>query len=353
MKKIFITLIIVVVLGALVFSQNKEDSDLRIGAVLSLTGFAAVDGENIKSGIEFARANLAKKGINLEVIYEDDATQPAKTVGAINKLSGIDSVSAIIGPTWSFLASAASETISQKGIVAFNPANTSEFVEGGEGYHVFGAPKNALKEKYATQWLQENGAKKIAIVLEQGTWGDSHILPFKNAVENVGGEVVFFEMIPFESDGQDIQTMVSKVKNEGADAVLFTGFDTSTALFINKTKDINPGLAILVATEIARKQNEEGIINVDPEDNVFVIAPRASSKFREDYKKEYGEFPGAYADRSYDGTMLLAEALLNKSDDQKLIDYIKNNTYEGYLGKYSFDKKGDLIGGDWEVEQLK
>lgn len=355
MKKI-LTILVVVVVVALIFifgNLNQSSEDVKIGAVLSLTGMAAVDGENIKSGIEFARLNLAKQGIDLEVIYEDDGTEPAKTVSSINKVVDIDKVDAIVGPTWSFLSAAAANTIQDKQIVSYNPANTSEHVEGESDYFLFGAPKNSLKEEETKKWLENIGAKKTAIVLEEGAWGDSHILPFENATKNVGGEVVLIERIPFSASGSDIQTIISKVKQSGAEAVLFTGFDSSTALFINKVDEIVPGLPLLVATEIARKQNEEGIINVDLEDNVYVIAPGASNEFQEAFQKEYGRLPGAYADRAYDGTMLLVKAILEKPEDKTLNEYVREMRYQGYMGTYEFDENNDLIGGEWTVEQLK
>lgn len=353
-KIISIIIIAIVILGSIIMINNsKKTEDIKIGAALSLTGMAAVDGQNIKEGIEFAKADLAKQGINLEVVYEDDGTVPAKTVSAINKLSDIDKVDAIIGPTWSFLSAAAADTIQQKKIVSFNPANTSEHVEGKSDYFLFGAPKNSLKEEPTTEWLKTIGAKKVAIVLEEGAWGDSHLVSFENAINNSGAELVITERIPFTATGADIQTIISKLKNQGAEAVLFTGFDASTAILINKIQELTPGLSILAATEIAKKHNEDGKIHVSEKDNVYVVIPEASQKFREDFKKEYGKYPGSYADRAYDGTMMIAKAIKEKPEGADLNQYIHQMDYQGYMGTYSFDTNNDLVGGKWIVEMLK
>lgn len=355
MKKIIIGLLVLVLIGSFAFvsTKQKQGKHITIGAPLSLTGIASIDGQNIKDGIEFAKKELAKEGIILEVIYEDDGTEPAKTVSAIKKLKDVDKVEAIIGPTWSFLSSASADTIQQSKIVSYNPANTSEHVEAQSEYFLFGAPKNSLKEQPTEAWLQSIGAKKIAIVLEQGSWGDSHIKPFENAVKNVDGEVVIIERIPFGANGQDIQTIISKVKSKNADAILFTGFDFSTAVFINKVKELNSGLPILAATEIAKKHNEEGKVNVEISDNVYVVIPQASDLFQKDFEKEYGRLPGSYADRAYDGTMMIARAMVEKPEDVELNQYVRQMNYKGYMGEYKFDTNNDLIGGKWIVEQLK
>jgi branched-chain amino acid transport system substrate-binding protein len=356
MNKKIISIIGVIILALLViviFNEKPENHNVKIGAALSLTGMAAVDGQNIKDGIEFAKKKLAKDGIILEVVYEDDGTEPIKTVSAVNKLINIDKVDAIVGPTWSFLSAAVVETIQNKKIVAFNPANTSEHVEGKSDYFLFGASKNSLKEEPTTEWLKRIGSKKVAIVLEQGPWGDSHIKPFENAIKNSGGELVITERIPFGATGSDIQTIISKVINSGADAVMFTGFDSATTVFINKVQELKPGLPVLVATEIVKKQDEDGKINVSQKDNVYVVIPEASQKFREDFYKEYGRYPGSYADRAYDGTMMITKAILEKPENTDLNQYVRQMNYKGYMGTYSFDENNDLVGGNWIIEQLQ
>ncbi len=355
MKKTLSIIAIVVVIIGFIISKNYsgEMHDVKIGAVLSLTGMAAVDGQNMKDGIEFAKSVLKKDGITLEVVYEDDGTEPIKTVSAVNKLVDIDRVTAIIGPTWSFLSAAAADSIQEKQIVSFNPANTSEHVEGKSDYFLFGAPKNSLKEGPAIEWLKKIGAKKVAIVLEQGAWGDSHIKPFEKAISSVGATLVITERIPYGASGQDIQTIVSKTISAGAEAILFTGFDASTAVTINKVQELRPGLPFLAATEIAKKHDEDGKINVATKDNVYVVIPGASQKFREDFKNEYGRYPGSYADRAYDGTMMLVQAMQKKSSSDDLNKYIRGMNYKGYVGTYSFDENNDLVGGEWVVEQLQ
>ncbi len=218
---------------------------------------------------------------------------------------------------------------------------------------MFGAPKNSLKEGPAIEWLKKIGAKKVAIVLEQGAWGDSHIKPFEKAISSVGATLVITERIPYGASGQDIQTIVSKTISAGAEAILFTGFDASTAVTINKVQELRPGLPFLAATEIAKKHDEDGKINVATKDNVYVVIPGASQKFREDFKNEYGRYPGSYADRAYDGTMMLVQAMQKKSSSDDLNKYIRGMNYKGYVGTYSFDENNDLVGGEWVVEQLQ
>jgi branched-chain amino acid transport system substrate-binding protein len=80
----------------------------------------------------------------------------------------------------------------------------------------------------------------------------------------------------------------------------------------------------------------------------------SSEEFAAKYRVKYGHEPRIYADRAYDGLMLLVDGLMKKDVDESLVNYLHNKTnYKGYATTYSFDEKGDIRGGEWVVERLK
>lgn len=69
-------LILILISGYFLFGKKENLSTsetIKIGAVLSLSGAAAQDGENIQKGMELAKADLAGKGIDVEIFYQDDS----------------------------------------------------------------------------------------------------------------------------------------------------------------------------------------------------------------------------------------------------------------------------------------
>ncbi len=370
-KNIVISVIVIVILAILGWTVFKselasgknlgnfkaDNQEIVIGAVLSETGMASIDGNNIKSGIEFAKEELAKKGVKVKVVYEDDQTNPKNTITAIQKMVDFNHPQAIIGPTWSFLADAAGPVVEKNKIVSMSPANTSEFVTANSDYFFFGAPKNEAKEKYATDWIKERGLKKIAIVVENSGWSESHIAPFEKAIKNSGAELVFVERFTYTEnsvDGGGIKSIILKAKDAGVDGILYTGFDQATTVLITKKQELKANFQILMATEIPLGLQKKGVVKIKNEDNIFVISPKDSESFNEAYKARYNEYPGAYADRGYDSLMLLVSALQNKGN-MDLKDYLKSDVapYHGYAGVYSFDKKGDVKDSTWKVMQVK
>lgn len=95
--------------------------------------------------MELAQHDLAEQGIQVEFIYEDDATDPSKTISAVNNIL-LEKPQAVIGLTWSFLASSAAPILDNAQVPFYMPANTSEFVETDSKYAFFGSPK-MLKNK--------------------------------------------------------------------------------------------------------------------------------------------------------------------------------------------------------------
>ena len=338
------------------FKANNQE--IVIGAVLSETGMASIDGNNIKSGIEFAKEELAKKGVKVRVVYEDDQTNPKNTVTAIQKLVDINHPQALIGPTWSFLADAAGPIVEKNKLVTISPANTSEFVTTNTDYFFFGAPKNTAKEVETTKWIKERDLKRIAIVVEKSGWGESHIVPFENAIKNAGAELVFTERFNFSqntTDGGDLKTIILKAKESGVDGILYTGFDQSTAVLIGKKQELKADFQILMATEIPLGLQKRGVVHITDADNMFALIPQDSQSFNEAYKARYNEYPGSYSDRGYDSLMLLVSALQNKGN-MNLKDYLKSNSspkYKGYAGVYDFDQKGDIKDSTWKVVKIK
>ena len=88
-----------------------QETTVKIGACLSLTGPAAVYGAQQKAGVLAAVDEInrsgALRGVKLEAVIEDDASTKEQGIAVYQRLISKDKVSAIIGPTLSNTATAA------------------------------------------------------------------------------------------------------------------------------------------------------------------------------------------------------------------------------------------------------
>lgn len=358
MKKTLIFIIIILAVIAVVsyskFPVSKENSEqIKIAAVLSLSGDAAYDGESIRDGIELAKSDLAKEGVDLEVTYEDDETDVAKTLSALQKVIAIEKPHAIIGPTWSFLASASAGLLKDNNIPAFQPANTSEFVEANGAPIFFGTVKNAMKEEPVTEFLKKYDAKRVAVIIDGTAWGHSHIDVFKKSAENVSAEIVLQEEINFGAETNRMADIMSKVANSEIDAILWTGFESEALIMLKKHVEFGLTMPILGESLLVDGNRKE--IAKEVKGEIYILNPDSSVEFRKKFSDHYGYDPDGYADSAYDGTMMLVEAIQNTDGSHEaVIEYLSNVTdYDGYFTHYNFDENGDVEGGRWVLSEFE
>ncbi|MEX2410191.1 MAG: ABC transporter substrate-binding protein [Candidatus Paceibacterota bacterium] len=355
---IWVVVIALVIWGIVAISNNNSpeissDEPIKIGAVLSLTGPAAQDGESIRNGIELAKKDLAKDGIEVEIVYQDDKTEPADTVSAINVISS-QNVEAIIGPTWSHLADAGIPVADNLGLVTVMPANTSEYVNAESPYAFFTSLRIDQFVPELTKWLEQSGTQRIAVVRGQDAWYEVVELAVEKAVEAAGVEVVFSEKVPFGVDSATMATVVTKLKATGADLVFAElGDQQAVVNLFRKLQEQDYITDVMSVSTTVGLVISEGNVQIPDGSNVYVLAPKSSEVFADKYQEEYGITPPPYADRSYDSLMLLVKGIIEKGE-MSLVDYLREeSSYEGFVGKYDFDENGDIAGGEWVIETLK
>lgn len=356
MKKIILGIIVIllVIWATSLISQEKEtDGSIKIGAVLSLSGIASSDGESMKEGILFAQKDLAERGIDVEIFIEDDETEIPLTVSALQKMISIHKPDAMIGPTWSFLATAGASILAKEGIPSFQPANTSEFVEVGDAPMFFGNIRVSKKEEHFTKLFRDLGVKRVAVIADNTPWGEAHRLPFTNAAEAVGVDIVVYEEVSF-GGGDALPTILTKVKNGDADVLMWTGgFEEESFILLKKYIELGLDLPIIGVDILIAGERRELAETIDAP--IYTVEPVVSKEFIDKFEAEYGREPHQYTDIAYDGVMMLVEAIQNTDGShQAVIEYMRNDLeYEGYFTNYNFDENGDNEGGEWEIREFK
>lgn len=357
---IWIGILAVVIVGGWFLVKNRANTPvqapasagpIKIGAALSLSGIAAQDGESIQQGIELAKTDLKKKGVDVEVVYQDDKTEPKSTVSAINALYA-QGVQAIIGPTWSYLADAGIPVADRLRIVTVGPANTSEYVQAKSPYSFFTTTKVANILPVLVDWLGQNNVKNIAIISNQGAWYDAVTGVVRKAAEQSGAKIIFSETMTLSGSEDAMPTVIAKLKGVKVDLV-FTEIDDDKGITImlKKMKEQKVTSPIMsVTTSISRVLSSNKDLGLG--NNFYVVSPKSSKEFEDEFFDYYKQKPGAYADRAYDSLMLLVEAIQNKGE-LPLEQYLREKTdYSGYAGRYKFDENGDIVGGEWVVQSV-
>lgn len=106
--------------------------EVKVGAVLSMTGVLASYGQDAKNGIDLALSEMGSAEPKLKIIIEDTQSTPTESAKAINKLITSDKVSVAIGDMTSSNTIAAASIAERAKIPIISPSATNDSITLGK-----------------------------------------------------------------------------------------------------------------------------------------------------------------------------------------------------------------------------
>ncbi len=296
----------------------------RIGAVLSLTGTYAGLGTPEKNAIELEVARLNEAGgINghlVEVLYEDDATDPAKAVAGAARLIEQEEVLAIIGATGTGQTMAIRSEIARAGIPQVSMAGGSVVTADFDPL-VFQTPwPNRTVVPFTLKALKERGLTKVAVISDTGGYGvDGHDIIVKEA-SAAGVEIVTEET--FNPGDTDMTPQLTKIKAANPDVILMWSAGKEAAIVAKNMTQLGMKTPLVGSPGNGRKEFVEGA-GASAEGFRFaagkVLVPDAYGKESEAYKvatdfiarytEAYDTAPDIFAGHAYDAFLVVSDAL--------------------------------------------
>ncbi len=122
MKRLLLVLLAV----TFIFPGGARAATLKLGFINSITGPEAPIGENLTNGVTLAIEDLKKKGIDVDLVKEDDTGKPDKSLAAFEKLATRDNVVGIVGPYTSATANADAKVAERYKVPLVIPAASKE-----------------------------------------------------------------------------------------------------------------------------------------------------------------------------------------------------------------------------------
>lgn len=348
-KTAWIVIVVLLFASAVIFvSQHTRDTSeyqtYKVGAVLPITGAGAAYGENQRNAILLAMKEINDAGgINgkmMEVIIEDDHTDPKTTVTATQKLINIDGVQVIIGGVWNHLAEAIIPVIDSSKIVLISPSVSEDSLISKSPYLFFTFPTIASNKQVFEQFLSKYKNAKIAIMIWNNTWGTGHANEFKKAIENTGNILVKEIILP-QPDNNDVRGQLALLKPLNVD-VVFTALNFGDASVFAKTRSQFGIKATAFNHYNIASAYFNGLINKDDMNGYYFFSPTPpSTEFLKKYKDAYGKEPDIPdADSAYDAVYVIKLALENNGEKYNADNIVsglrKIKNYQGASGLIDF-----------------
>lgn len=343
-KSIIIFVILIGIVGVIYFSDKKPNTaNLKIGAIMSLTGDFGAVGENTLKGMRVAEVVYEEKtGSKINLIVEDDSGDGAKGLSAYRKLTTQDQVHGLINfftTTMDSIYDPSKEVGFPVMMVAFQANNVGDD-------HVFQMTQgnDNVWDRFA-KYIKSSGFDESQVVVVHSV--DAAQDSFAKAFIAEYGKPV--TTITASSDRNTLRTDAAKIATLKPTMVVFFMTPENGAIL---TKELLPlidsstqlvyDIQITTGTSFYEAQLGGNLSKISGAIALGMEGDLTSSEYKEFYdafKKMYpNEEPGFLADYGYDTFLTYIDTY--DSDKSKWIANLKEINAKGASGDVKFDKNG-------------
>lgn len=352
---------------------------VTIGVDAPLTGQNSATGLGIQYGaqiaVDDANKNKAVPGVTFKIKALDDKAIPATGQQNATQLVSDKDVLGVVGPLNSGVATQMQQVFATANLVEISPSNTGVELTQGKNWQTTKsrpfktyfrtATTDALQGAYAADYAYNGIHKKKAFVVDdKQTYGAGLSKIFKEQFTKQGGKVIGTDHV--NTGDRDFSTLVTKIKNSGADVLYYGGQYDESEVLTKQLKDAGAkiplfggdGMFTPTYIKTAGKASEGDLVTSI---GVPVDTLPAAKDFVATYKaKKYPGDYGTYGSYAYDATTAIIKAVGQVVKDGKIpsdarsqvVDAVQKSSFDGISGKISFDEYGDTTNKQLTVYQV-
>ncbi|MBC8180531.1 ABC transporter substrate-binding protein [candidate division KSB1 bacterium] len=321
-------------------TQNeKEIKPILIGAILPLTGDAAMYGKSLQTGVNLALELINEINKQMDIVFYDSKADPKTAVSAINKLISFDKVEGIIGDMFTSTTMAIAPIAQKDNTLLISPtASSSQITSIGDNifrlYPSEVEEGEALSDFYKQKF--QNDKTGIIVVNESAMLNVSDVI--KN---NCNREVDFFTT--YSPNIDNFKSIISKIPKD-IKTLFILGYFNESINLIKQCIELNKQFNFLgLSTLYTPKLFELGVTH----DNIFLTAPYFSietekanvKEFIYRYNEKFGKLPDVWAAYGFDATNIIFNVLEEAQEKGKRPSSVLNSLieYPGVTGRLTIN----------------
>jgi len=353
---------------------SGQESKIRIGAAVSLTGRLAREGSHVKKGYDTwanwingrGGINVGGKPYKVEMIYYDDKADATTSAKLTEKLITEDKVNLILGPYSSGITAATSAIGEKYRYVTIAPLANGDFVYERGFKYLFSVTAMATKDLIPVAELAVQQAPKpktFATVVLDHVFTLPSIEGVKKRSTELGLQEVYYGKFP--ANTTDFSGMLTAIKPKEPDLLYFGGFFPDAVSFYRQAKELNVNAKLYTTTGTA---GHPDWVNVMKKDGDYVLAQVTwhpdmpyrdaiftSRSFDAFWKQKYGEGADFFDACGFAAGILMQLAIekAGSLEQDKIRDALREMSVETFFGKFKFDEKGKNIGHRMGIIQIQ
>lgn len=316
---------------------------VKLGFVNTITGAEAPIGENLTNGVTLALEDLKKKGIEVDLVKEDDTGKPEKAMSAFEKLATRDDVAGVVGPYTSACANAVASRADQYKVPLLVPvAAKEEITQKGYKYvYRLNAPADVYSSVIMDAILAIDKPKTIAYIYANTDFGISTVKTAKEYAAKVGLKEVADEK--YQKGAPDFRSTLTKIKALSPDLVFMVSYEVDAITLMRQSKEIGltpkaflgAGAGFTTAQFLEQKE-VSNLVFSSTQWTDDVNWPGAKD-FYNRYKAKFGKEPTYHAACAYEAMRIMGEtAAAAGGDREKTRAGLKSGSWKGIMGDVKF-----------------
>ena len=363
------------------FGQVTGDT-IVLGAAVSLTGKYTTAGNHTRKGYDLAVEMINERGgvrvgdrsYQLEVLYYDDESTPARGAQLAERLISQDGVRFMLGPYSSGLTQAIAPVTEQHKVpmVEGNGASRALFNKGYRYlFAVLSTSEQYLEEainlaaEQAVAQGKDPASLKIAIAIENDPFSQDIRAGVVADAKRHGMKVVIDDKLPRELN--DMTATLIKVKAVRPDVLLVSGHSKGAALLVRQIAElkVNAPIVALTHCESAQVTDRERFGNAA--DGILCAAQWAPTlTYRDDlfgsaadyadlFEAEFGYRPPYQAAQSSAAVMVWADALRRAGsfETEAVRAALAATDMQTFYGNVRFDETGKNVAKPMVLRQIR
>src|SRR5436309_5457779 len=227
LKRLVSTALVALVVLALLPAGGDAQAPgpIKIGVIQPLSGPVAASGNYVRMGAEIARDWInARGGVNgrrVELVIEDNKSDPKEAASAAEKLIVRDKVPAIMGAWGSSMTLAAMPKLEEYGVpMVVETSSAASITKRGNPWIFRISPPSEMEALGLEQYVDRLGVRRADFLAVNTDWGRGAISAFGDMLKKKGVAVGAAEYM--EQSATDMNAQLTKIKGTGGDTLFLT-----------------------------------------------------------------------------------------------------------------------------------
>lgn len=347
---LLLTLVLASVLLAGCAQQQAAPQDIKMGAVVSLTGAGSNVGKHMKQAAEMAVSEINAQGgvfvkaynkkLPINLIVADDETKGDSAVKAVTKLISEDNVDVLVGGYSSGVTTATQGVVAENKVpyvvTGASSPDITRRTDINTSYFFHYCPTTAMYGEYTILFVDQvirpainekfnfpdNRPLRIAILYQDSAYGKGVL---KGVISAINANSLNIEIVSnqsFKLGETDFRTALTAIKAAKPDVIYPAAFPSEQIPIVTQARrDLNLNTIILAVETNDNPDYYKGIGRfgeysiLESRFSPYTAAPAAvaaaDAKFKADYIAKYGSFPDMMGVSTYEGVYVAAKAMEN------------------------------------------